>query len=314
MKNLLFYAGTVLIWGSTWLAIKFQLGAVDPMVSVAYRFSLASLVLLIYCRVRGVNMRFSGREHLFMALQGLFLFALNYWLFYLAGSHLPSGLVAVVFSSILVMNMVNGALFLGSALEARMVAGAALGLMGIGLVFWPELDSFDLSDQGMTGLLLCLGATLLASWGNILSARNQKKGLPVVQTNAYGMGYGALVMFLFSLLSGKSFGFEFSPTYIGSLLYLSVFGSIVAFGCYLSLIGRIGADRAAYATLVFPIVALYLSTVFESYRWSESGFIGIALILLGNVLILKRRSSPEKVPAEQRPGIEEVDRAARGAD
>ena len=229
-----------------------------------------------------------------MALQGLLLFAFNYWLFYIAETVLASGLVAVVFSTMVVMNMVNGALFLRMPLNVRVILGAVLGLSGIGLVFWPELAAFSLDDQGFYGLTISLIATLSASLGNIASARNQKFRLPVIQTNAIGMGYGALAMFVVALASGATFSFEFTFSYVASLLYLSIFGSIIAFGCYLSLVGRIGVDRAAYVTLLFPLVALALSTVFEGYHWSGMALIGVVLILLGNLLVLRKRATVVK--------------------
>ena len=289
MNNLLLYAATVLIWGSTWLAIKFQLGSVDPMVSVVYRFALAALLLHAWCRLIGLNMRFSRREHLAMALQGSCLFALNYWLFYRAETQMTSGLTALVFSTIVVMNVVNAALLLRAPIEPRVLAGALLGLGGIALVFRPQLSSFVAGNGGTSGLLLSLGATLLASLGNILSARNQRQGLPVLQSNAWGMSYGAALMLLLALCSGRPFAFELSSAYLCSLLYLSLFGSVVAFGCYLTLIGRIGAPRAAYATLLFPLVALGISTLVEGYRWTPGAVAGILLILTGNLLILQRR-------------------------
>jgi drug/metabolite transporter (DMT)-like permease len=135
----------------------------------------------------------------------------------------------------------------------------------------------------------------MASLGNILSARNQRFRLPVIQSNAYGMGYGALALLLFSLGAGKEFGFDVSVAYIGSLLYLAVLGSIVAFGCYLTLLGRIGADRAAYVTLLIPIVALCISTVFEGYCWTGYALTGLGMVLIGNVMVLKRRL-PRGVP------------------
>ncbi len=289
MKYFIFYAVTVLIWGSTWIGIKFQLGVVDPMVSVTYRFALAALILLGWGVVSRLPMRFTVQEHLRMALQGMLLFGFNYLLFYLAELHLTSGLAAVIFSTILLMNMVNGVIFLGKPLDSRVVAGGALGLTGIALVFRPEIASFSLDNQGMYGVLLCILATLLASLGNITSAVNQQRKLPVVQTNAYGMGYGALAMFITALLCGKEFSFDPSLVYVGSLFYLVIFGSIIAFGCYLTLVGNIGADRAAYATLLFPIVALVISTIWEGYHWTGSAMIGVVFILLGNLLMLRKK-------------------------
>lgn len=286
MANILFYGTTVLIWGSTWLAIKFQLGSVDPMLSVAYRFSLAAVVLLLWCVLTRRAMRFTRRDHLFIALQGVLLFALNYLFFYLAELHITSGLAAVVFSTIVIMNLLNGALFLKTPVEMRVLGGGLLGLLGLVLLFWPELASFDLRDRGLYGLLLCVLATFLASLGNIVSARNQQQRLPVVQTNAYGMSYGALFMFLVAWGAGTPLSFDFSMDYLLALVYLALFGSVIAFGCYLTLIGRVGAGRAAYVTLLFPIVALGISTLAEGYHWSLAGLLGLLLILGGNGLAM----------------------------
>ena len=286
IKNLFLYVVTVLIWGSTWLGIKFQLGSVDPLVSVIYRFCLATAILFAWCALRGLGMRFRLRDHLFIALQGASLFAVNYWLFYMAEVHLTSGVVAVMFSTIVFWNILNGRIFLRTAVRAHVVAGAVLGIMGIGLVFWPELSGFSLDDAGFKGFLLSMAATLMASLGNILSARNQRHGLPVVQTNAYGMAYGTLLMLGTAIVAGKSFGIDASAPYLISLVYLALFGSVIAFGCYLTLVGRIGADRAAYATLLFPIIALIISTLFEGYRWTPQAIAGVSTILAGNAIAL----------------------------
>lgn len=288
MANFLFYVMTVLIWGSTWLAIKLQLGTIDPALSVAYRFALASLILFAWCLLRRLPLRFSRSAHLFMALQGGCLFAFNYLLFYLAEVKITSGLAAVVFSTIVVMNLLNGRFFLGQKIELKVLVGGALGGVGLLLLFWPEMTAVQLSGDVIAGLLLSLAATYLASLGNIISARNQQHQLPVVQTNAFGMAYGALSMGLVALFGGYDFGFELTFSYVASLLYLAIFGSIIAFGCYLSLVGRIGVDRAAYVTLLFPLVALVLSTLYEGYRWTGLALAGVVLILLGNMLVLRK--------------------------
>ncbi|HIB40260.1 MAG TPA: EamA family transporter, partial [Candidatus Lambdaproteobacteria bacterium] len=180
-QNVLLYVVTILIWGSSWLAIKFQLGVVDPMVSVAYRFLLASGISWIYCRYSGLQLSFRLRDHGFMFLQGVSLFALNYWLFYISELTLTSGLAAVIFSTIVVMNMLNGAIFLKNRLELRVVIGAVLGLSGIILVFWPEVSNFETGSENLFAATLAVLATFLASLGNIASARNQREGIPVVQ-------------------------------------------------------------------------------------------------------------------------------------
>ncbi|MEW9898370.1 DMT family transporter [Chitinivorax sp. PXF-14] len=299
MNNLSLYLATVLIWGSTWLAIKFQLGAVPVEWSVVYRFGLAALLLLAYCLARGLNLRFSRRDHAFMALQGCLLFCLNYVLIYHSEMHLSSGLVAVLFSSIVFLNTLNTRLFFGTPIEPKVVVSAALGFTGISMVFWPELASFN-GQQGMAGVWFGLAATTSASLGNMVSSRNQRAQIPVIQGNAFGMLYGALAVAVYTVLAGKPMVFDWGGGYVWSLVYLAVFGSILAFGAYLTLIGRIGADRASYAGVVIPIVALLLSTVFEGFQWHASTIIGIALCLSGNVLILqKKRPTPVLKPAAQ---------------
>jgi drug/metabolite transporter (DMT)-like permease len=231
-------------------------------------------------------MRFSAREHLFIALQGLPLFSVNYILFYFASAYLTSGLVAVAFSTIVVMNIGFGALLLRRPVRPRVAAGAVLGLGGLSLVFWEDLARFDLDSAGLIGLGLSLIATMSASLGNVASARNQRAGIPVVQSNAFGMAYGALFTLLAAAIQGIPFTFDPSPVYVGALLYLALFASVFGFGAYLTLLGRIGPDRAAYASVVFPIVALGLSTLFEGFEWTLPAFAGVFLVLAGNVLVL----------------------------
>jgi drug/metabolite transporter (DMT)-like permease len=288
--NLLFYLLPTLIWGSTWLAITFQLGVVPPELSVAYRFSLAAVLLFLFTWSRKLTLRFDLRQHVFMALQGVLLFSLNYLLVYLAEQYLSSGMVAMVFSTIVIGNVIFGALFLKIKVKMRVLAGAMFGIAGISVVFYPELAGFDLSVGNGLGLVFALGSVLSASLGNIVSAYNQRSGLPVIQTNAYGMAYGAVFMLLIVLINGTPLVFDVSAPYIRSLIYLALFGSMVAFGAYLTLLGRIGPDRAAYIMVIFPVIALGLSTVFEGMTWTPSQLLGVSLVLLGNLLVLWRRS------------------------
>lgn len=282
------YTTTVMIWGSTFLAIKYQLGDVDPLISVAYRFTLAATLLLAFCRLKGLNLRFSLKDHCYMAILGSLLFSINYWLVYVAELYLTSGLVAIIFSSIVFMNIANGAIFLGSAVDKRVIAGACLGIAGIALIFLPEIRSFNLADKGLFGLLVGLAAALLASLGNITSARNTQNNIPVIQANAFGMAYGALLLIIVGIILGKDFNFIFTIPYISSLFYLAVFGSIIAFGSYLTLIGSIGADKAAYTIMIVPVVALFLSSLFEGYNWNLSAGAGLVLVMTGNFMALRK--------------------------
>lgn len=289
MKNTLLFIIVSLIWGSTWLVIKFQLGVVDPLLSIFYRFILAAVILFVFSLLRRLNLKFSLKQHLYMALLGCLLFGLNYWFVYLAELHLTSGVVAVVFSTIIIFNILFGALFLKSKIRWNVVFSAVLGFIGIALVFKEELLGFAFSSANSVAFMFALLGALSASLGNITSAYNQKNDLPVIQANAFGMLYGALIMLALAFITGKPLTFDFTFPYVASLLYLAVFGSVVGFGSYLTLLGNIGADKAAYVTLVFPVIALLLSTIFEDYQWTALAIIGVVLITLGNILILRRK-------------------------
>ena len=290
MHSTSLYLTSVLIWGSTWYAIKFQLGVVAAEVSLVYRFALASVILLLFCLLTRRSLKFSVAQQGFIALQGLCLFSTNYLIFYWATDLLTSGIVALLFSTVILMNIVNGAIFMGTRVSQSVVLGACIGIAGIGVIFWSEVGAVQNTADTWRGLWMCLLATFLASIGNILSARNQKQGIPVVQTNAWGMFYGALIMAIYAFFSGASFDYEPTLSYSLSLVYLSVFGSILAFGCYLTLIGRIGADKAAYAAVLFPVIALGISTLFEGYQWTLLAVFGFALVLLGNYLVLAKKN------------------------
>ncbi len=296
MENAFFYALTSLIWGSTWIAITFQLGPVAPEASIVYRFALAALVLGVFVLVRKLPMTYSWREHAFIALQGAFLFSFNYILVYLAEQRLTSGLVAIIFSTLIIMNVLLGALFLGNPIRPRVLAGGLLGVAGLVLVFSPEIAGFDFSGGRGLGLALSFVGVLSASIGNVIASRNQRSGLPVVQTNAIGMAYGTLITLVIALLRGVDFTFDSSPAYLASLAYLAVFGSVIAFGSYLTLIGRMGIDRAAYIGVVFPLVALALSTLFEGLAWNLVALLGVVLVVAGNVLALSRRRRAGATP------------------
>ena len=289
MSTSVLYSLTVLIWGSSWLAIHFQIGVVPPEIAIVYRFVLASTLLVVWCLARGISLRIAPRHHPYLALLGFSLFSLNYLLFYYAAFDLATGLLAVIFSTMTVMNIFNSALFLKHRIQKKTIVAVIFGLTGMGLVFWPEIAASRAQAVGAIGISLI--ATYLASIGNIISARNQKHGISVASANAIGMAYGALFLFVFSILSGTPFVIDTSISFIGSLLFLALFASAIAFGCYLTLVGRIGPENAAYATVLFPIVALALSTWFESYAWQGRTLIGVGLVLMGNVIVLARPST-----------------------
>lgn len=284
--NIALYGVTVLIWGTTWIAMTYQVGVVAPELSVGYRFAIAAALVFIWALATRQRLRFGWRTHVLLAAMGLCMFSFNFYFFYLAAAFLTSGLLAVVFSMTVVLNIVNGRLFLGRRASPRTLVAAGLGLAGIAALFWPEVERFDLADEGTLGLLLSLAGTFCFSLGNIASARAQMRGLPVLSCNAWGMAYGALAMIALALVGGAPLAFDTALPYVASLLYLALCGSVIAFGAYLTLLGRIGADRAAYATVLFPLVALAISTAVEGYVWTPAALLGVGLVLAGNLLVL----------------------------
>ena len=296
MTNLVLYAITVLVWGSSWIAITFQLGTVPEQVSIAYRFFLAALIMYGYCRLSGRRIHFRLRDHPRIALQGVLLFGTNFFLMYLSNRYLVSGLVSVIFSTLVIWNILGAAILFRVPVSGRVIVGAVIGVGGIIAIFWPELRSFALAEGASVGLLLGLVGTLSASAGMLLSARFQKRGLPVIETTTLGMFYGALFMTAVNLVMGQPFVFDWSLPYVGSLLFLAVFASVIGFGCYLTLLGRIGPERAGYTSVLFPVVALTLSMLFEGFEWTPLALAGVLLVLVGNVFILVK---PKK---QQLPG------------
>lgn len=286
MPSPVIYALVVLIWGTTWYAIKFQLGIVAPEISLVYRFGLATICVFIYARLVGSPLRLSWRSHRFVAIQGLTLFGLNYWMTYLSTQYLTSGLVAVIFTSIIFFNLVNARLVFGTPIETRVLVAAAAGMLGVALLFLPELRAASHDPVVVRGSLLALAATYVASLGNMAAMRNTGGGLPVVTVNAYGMAYGTVALAVIALLRGAPFVFDPRWPYIVSLLYLALAGTSLAFGLYLALLKRIGASRAAYTSVLFPVVALIVSTLFEGYHWSLPALVGLAVLLGGNALAL----------------------------
>ncbi len=289
MSNTALYLITVLIWGSTWLAIEFQLGVVEPEVSIVYRYAIASAVLFIYCKINKLKLLFDLKCHVWFVLLGASLFGLNYIFAYRAQVHITSALAAIAFSSMLWINIVLSRLIFGTRAGRRVLIGAFLGILGIIVLFAPQVSEVSLSDEVFIGSILALLGALTASIGNMVSQGAQKRALPVMQANAWGMLYGALLTAIIALFQGHAFTFDATFTYIASLAYLALFGSVVAFGAYLTLLGRIGAHKAGYATVMFPVVALVLSILFEGLGLDMSIVLGTALVLLGNLLVLKER-------------------------
>lgn len=286
MKNSLLYIVTVLIWGSTWLAIEFQLGEVAVEVSIFYRFAIAAVIMWVYCLWKDVPLRFSMRDHGFIVLLALGNFSINYMLMYLAQEHLTSAMTSIAFSTMLLMNIINTRLFFGKRIEPRTYVGACIGVLGIVVLFWNDLQATDMTENALLGLTLVLSGTLVASFGNMVSVRNSNNGLNILAVNAWGMLYGTVALALFAIYQGSEFTISYQTSYIVSLLYLAIFGTVVAFATYFVLLRDIGPEKASYVIVLFPIVAVCLSSLFEGFVWTNNIFIGFLMVLLGNLILL----------------------------
>ncbi|MEJ8566692.1 DMT family transporter [Elongatibacter sediminis] len=311
MTDVILYMVTVLVWGSTWLVINFQLGEVAPEVSVVYRYAIAAVLLFAWCRVRGVQLSYGLKAHVRFMLLGLLLFGINYIATYSAQAYIASALNAVVFSSMMWMNVLNTRLFFGTRIEPRVGVGALIGVAGLAILFWPGIVDVNLTNRTLIGAGLSLGGALVASLGNMVSHRAQREGLPIVPSNAWGMFYGAIVTALIAWRRDLPFNFEYTASYVASLLYLSIFGSIFAFGTYLKLLGRIGPAQAGYAVVMFPVVAVLLSVAFEGLVVDWHVLAGIALVITGNLAILGGRRLVRGVRQWAR-GVLAAFRLARG--
>ncbi len=233
--------------------------------------------------------------HLIYAFIGLGIFSLNYICFYTSATRIPSGLVCVVFSLISIFNTILAGLFLGKKLNFRHFLGVAIGIIGITILFYPDIarSNFDIGLLG--GLSYALLGTLLASGAQTLIAIGMKKGMKTLPGMTISMGYGALYNIVIVLCFSPYVTFDVSFTYISSLLYLSLMGTIASFACYFTLIRKIGMEKSAYSATLYPAIALLLSSLFEGYKWTSIGFIGFALILWGNVLVLSDRGSIRRI-------------------
>ena len=287
-STIFLFIATLLCWGPTWYIIKFQLGTVDPMVSVFYRFFLASLIILLFCIYKKINLRFSIKEHFFIAVLGIFLFNINYVIFYLSTQYLISGFVALCFSSILFMNVINNIIFHRSSPNIVTLIGGTIGTLGLIIIFYDEIITFEFSSGTSYGIFLGIIATYFASLGNLISAHTSKIKLEVIPVTGLGMFYGSVSLMIYLILMGNSFSFEVSHQYIFSLIYLSIFGSVFGFSLYLTLIKKLGSNDAAYVAIIMPLIALIVSTIFEGLIWDLTLILGAIMIVLGNVIILKR--------------------------
>jgi drug/metabolite transporter (DMT)-like permease len=286
--NAFLYFIVLLAWGSSWFAISFQLGDVAPQVSIVWRFLLASIMLFIWCFARGLKLSYSWREHANWLLLGFFLFCINYICAYFGTSYLTTGVVCLIFSTLTLFTVFNGFIFFKKPIRLPILFGAIVGIAGLSIIFSHEVSSADWSfdSEIVKGFLWMLLATFFASIGMLLSGQMQARKIPLIQSNAFSMLYGSIILIIYISFSDISFSFSTSYSYVTSLVYLSLVASVIGFGVYLKLVGNIGADKASYVNIFTPTIALLLSTLFEDYIWSWTGLIGVILIIFGNIIVL----------------------------
>lgn len=286
--NAILYILVVVIWGTTWLAIYMQQGVVSVPVSIFWRFAVAAVVMLVVLTALGRLRRISVKDHLYCLLQGACVFGFNFFCFYHAAAYISSGLESVIFSMAVLFNAFNSMVFFRQRPHANLLPAAILGIAGVVALFWHDLSATQLAPSLLLGVGLSALGTYGFSLGNMISTRHQKRGLETLSTNTYAMFYGTAMMGVIALLRGDSFMPELSARYLGSLFYLAIFGSVIAFGAYFTLVGRIGASQAAYSTLLFPLVALSLSTIYEGYVWHSNAVVGLVMILMGNLVMFSK--------------------------
>jgi len=289
MNNFILFGITLLCWSPTWYVIKFQLGYVDPLVSVFYRFLMASIIIFIYLIVKKKKLIFSLNQHVWFMFFGICLYSTNYVFFYLSNTYLISAFPAIVFSTVVIMNIIGETFYFKKKPSLKTLIGAMIGMGGIIVIFNDEIFNFSLTNSTHIGLLLALFGTFCASTGNMIHQRNLNNNFPLIETIAFAMFYGSLVTLLITQVKGTELLFEYSIRYIGSLAYLSIVGSIFAFIFYLRLLEKVGAGRAGYVGVVMPVLALLISTIFENLEWKIDLIIGLPILIIGAVLVINQK-------------------------
>lgn len=285
--DLSLYGAVVVVWTFSWLAIHFQVGPVPAEVSVVWRFVLAAPIMMALARFKGQTLAYPLADHLRFVALGIFLFSTSFVLFYQAAAYIASGLMCVVFSLASMINVFLGAIVLRAPVDRRIAVAGIIGSFGVGLLFYPQIAGNSLNAAALAGLGLSLLGTLCFCVGNMISARLQRRQIPVFAASGWGMAYGAVFLAAIAGVLGRPFIIDPDPVYIGAVIYLAVFATVIAFACYLTLLGRIGADRAAYAMVVTPATAMIVSSIFEGYRFTPLALVGLLAVIAGNLLVLR---------------------------
>lgn len=278
------------IWGLTWIAIGYQFNSLDSSAAVLYRFLAASLILFGYIKVKNLKTKFDKIAHFNFLAQGFFMFCLNYQITYWAAHLAPSALLALAFTALVHFNMIGGRIFFKMPMQKEVIYGACIGFLGMALISYNELLGTELNPTSLYGFLLGLVSTASASVGNLISSQSRKMNIPIASNNAWSMLYGGIFTFIYCLLTQRSLAFHnVNSSFVLSFLYLTIFGTVISFGAYLKLIDLMGPSKAAFTSIVSPVIAIGVSMAFENFRltWLLAG--GVVLCLLGIVVALNPR-------------------------
>jgi drug/metabolite transporter (DMT)-like permease len=281
-----------LIWGSTWIVIKDQLGTVPPPWSVTYRFITAAAAMFIFARLSGASLSIGRKGHMLALLFGIPQFCLNFNFVYAAERHITSGLVAMVFAMLLVPNSAFAWIFLKHRVTGRFVVGSTIAVAGVALLFVQEMRASTAEPgQVLVGIGLTVLGVLSASTANIMQASERVKRLPGAGMIAWGMFYGVIANAGFAWIVHGAPVVEYRAGYWLGVAYLGLVATALAFTFYFRIIHAIGPGKAAYSSVLVPIIAMGLSTIFEDYRWSALAIAGGALAMIGLIIALRARRS-----------------------
>ena len=287
------------IWGSTWIVIRDQLGTVAPQWSVAYRFLIAACAMVAVARWQGASLRLPRGAWKIALMFGITQFSINFNAVYLAERHITSGLVATVFALLLIPNSLLAWAWLGDRPNRRFILSSIPAIAGIVLLFVHEMRA-DPSGAGdvLAGIGLTLAGLFGASFANVLQATPDAKRVPLPTMLAWGMAIGAAIDVFVALAVAGPPTFDSRPGYVAGLFYLAFAASALAFSLYIPVVRAIGPARAAYSSVLVPIIAMTLSTLFEDYRWSPLAALGAALAIGGMVLAIGGRPKVQALPPD----------------
>ncbi len=284
--DLLLYLLCSLIWGSTWLAIKFQIDSVSPLVGVFYRFVIASAILFLLHLFLQKTLRYGKANHRIFIFQGICNFSMNYILTYHAEKYATSAIIALVYTTMIHFNILGLRIFFKKKIHKNVVYGSFIGMLGVFFLFYEDISKFNGDPKSLMGVGIGLVAVFFASAGNMFSHQNHVMRVPVMAANAWGMFYGTIFTAFLCLVFSQVLLLPTHASFWGTLIYLSLFGTVIAFGAYNYLVGKIGAERAVYTTLVSPVIAVLLSSFFENLKVTPFLLLGITFCLSGNILTL----------------------------